>query len=131
VHEYSLVQDLLDQVATHARGLGATAVRKVTVGMGELAGVDPELFATAFETFRATAGPCRETELVVRWVEARWLCPECARPIERGAVLRCQDCKKPARLAAGDELTLERIELEIPEPHILRADGGSGARPDD
>jgi hydrogenase nickel incorporation protein HypA/HybF len=126
MHEYSLVGDLLDQVAAHAHSRGATSVRKVTVGMGELAGVDPDLFATAFETFRA-AGPCRETELVIRWVEARWVCSNCARPFDRGAVLRCLDCQGPARLAAGDELTLERIELEVPEPQTLRGDRGTSA----
>src|SRR5208283_4169622 len=126
MHEYSLVGDLLDQVTAHARARGATAVRKVTVGIGELAGVDPALFATAFETFRA-AGPCRETELVIHWVEARWVCPTCARPITRGAVLRCPDCNGPGSLATGDELTLERIELEVPDPHTLRPTTGTSA----
>ena len=118
MHEYALVQNLLDQVAAHAAARGATAVRKVTVGLGELAGVDPDLFATAFETFRA-AGSCHEAELSIRWVEARWVCPPCSRSIPRGAVLRCPDCGAPAQLAAGDELTLERIELEIAEPRAL------------
>ena len=119
MHEYSLVQGLFDQVSAQAAARGATAVRKVTVGIGELAGVDPELFATAFVTFRpASAHP--EAELCIRWVEARWACTGCARPFERGAVLRCGTCGAPARLAAGDELILERIELEVPEPHALR-----------
>ncbi len=102
-------------------------MRKVTVGIGELAGVDPNLFATAFETFRA-AGHCPETELVIHWVEARWVCPKCARPMARGAVLRCPDCDVPGSLSTGDELMLERIELEVPDPHTLRASTGTNAR---
>ena len=120
MHEYSLVRNLLDQVEAHARAQGATAVRRVTVGMGELAGVDPGLFATAFEMFR-TAGPYRDTELCIRRVEARWVCGGCGSRIPRGEVLRCASCGTPARLAAGDELILERIELEVPDAQTLRA----------
>ncbi len=128
MHEYSLVQGLFDQVSAHVAARGATAVRKVTVGMGELAGVDPELFATAFVTFRP-ASPCPEAELAIRWVEARWVCTACEHPIQRGAVLRCPDCGAPGRLAAGDELTLERIEMEVPEANSLRAGTTPGAGP--
>jgi hydrogenase nickel incorporation protein HypA/HybF len=119
MHEYSLVQGLFDEVAAQAAARGATAVRKVTVGLGELAGVDPELFATAFNTFRP-ASPHPEAELSIHWVEAAWVCAGCAAPFQRGAVLRCLACGAPGRLATGDELILERIEMEVPEPHALR-----------
>jgi hydrogenase nickel incorporation protein HypA/HybF len=120
MHEYSLVHALFDQLSAQAAARGATSVRKVTVGMGELAGVDPELFQTAFQTFRG-ATPFPEVELSLRWVPARWVCPRCAQAFKRGAVLRCQECGGlPARLAAGDELTLERIEMEVPESQALR-----------
>lgn len=127
MHEYALVQNLLDQVGAQAAALHATAVRKVTVGMGELAGVNPDLFATAFETFRAGGGVCQDAELSIHWVKARWVCSQCAHVIQRGAVLRCPNCGVPARLAAGDELTLERIELEVPDAQDLRGDGAAGA----
>ena len=52
MHEYSLVQSMFDQmsdlVATHR----ALSVRRVRVRIGRLAGVDPELFRTAYEMFR-------------------------------------------------------------------------------
>src|SRR5271165_3202846 len=116
MHEYSLVQGLFDEVAAQAAARGATAVRKVMVGLGELAGVDPELFKTAFMTFRP-ASPHPEAELSIRWVEASWVCAQCAAPFARGAVLRCSTCGAPGKLAAGDELILERMEMEVPEPH--------------
>jgi hydrogenase nickel incorporation protein HypA/HybF len=130
MHEYALVQNLLDQVNAHADARGATAVTSVTVHLGELAGVDPELFAAAFDTFRA-AGRCRGARLVISRVEARWVCPRCGRCLERGAVLRCPVCQVPARLAAGDELLLQRIELEVPEPQILQPAAAAGAAPAD
>jgi hydrogenase nickel incorporation protein HypA/HybF len=125
MHEYALVQDLLEQVTAQARAHGATGVKRITVGMGELAGVDPDLFTTAFETFRAAAHVARDAELSVHWVDARWVCGRCEQPLERGAVLRCPGCGVPGRLAAGDELILERVELEVPDPQALRG-GGTG-----
>jgi hydrogenase nickel incorporation protein HypA/HybF len=130
VHEYALVQNLLDQVSRHAEARGATAVKRVTVHLGELAGVDPELFAAAFDTFRA-AGRCQGAQLVIRRVEARWACAQCGRFLERGAVLRCPACKVPAQLAEGDELLLQRIELEVPEPQNLQPATAAGAAPAD
>jgi hypothetical protein len=34
--------------------------------------------------------------------------------IQPGDVLTCQACALPARLAQGDEIMLDRIELEVP-----------------
>jgi hydrogenase nickel incorporation protein HypA/HybF len=130
VHEYALVQNLLDQVSIHAEARGATAVKCITVRLGELAGVDPELFAAAFDTFRV-AGRCRGAQLVISRVEARWVCTQCGRFLERGAVLRCPVCQLPARLAEGDELLLQRIELEVAEPQILQPATVAGAAPAD
>ena len=52
MHEYSLVQELLGRVEDEARRHGATAVRRVVLRVGELAGVESELLATAFELLR-------------------------------------------------------------------------------
>ena len=35
------------------------------------------------------------------------------RAIRHGNVLRCPDCARPARLTEGDEIVLDRIELEV------------------
>ena len=37
-----------------------------------------------------------------------------------GAVLRCPECECPAQLESGDELVLERLELEVPQAQTLR-----------
>ena len=46
-------------------------------------------------------------------VPARWSCPRCDRPFSAGEILRCPDCNRPARLAEGDEIILEQIEMEV------------------
>jgi Zn finger protein HypA/HybF involved in hydrogenase expression len=50
---------------------------------------------------------------MVRPIAARWECPQCSREIVRGGVLTCGVCGNPARLAAGDEIMLDRIEMEV------------------
>jgi hydrogenase nickel incorporation protein HypA/HybF len=113
MHEYSIVSALLDRVETEARTRGATGVHGVQVRIGDLAGVDRDLFRSAFETFRANT-LCARAVLLVVPVEARWACPRCGNPLPRGAVLRCEACGDPARLECGDEIVLDRVELEVP-----------------
>ena len=82
MHEYSLVQAMFDQIGDVVRANRALAVRRVHVRIGRLAGVEPELFRTAYDLFRFKTW-CNDAPLVI------------------------ED-------AAGDELLLERLELEVP-----------------
>ena len=113
MHEYSIVQALLERVAAEARARRATSVHRLSVRIGELSGVEPELFVTAFVTFRERT-ICEGAELDLQTVAARWECPVCGRDIGRGERLTCTSCALPARLAAGDEIMLDRIEMEVP-----------------
>ena len=113
MHEYSIVQALFDQIDGAARAHGATAIRRVSVRIGELSGVDVGLFKTAYDTFRERT-LCEGAPLDVESVPARWRCPDDHGDIARGAVLVCPVCGLPARLVAGDEIVLDRLELEVP-----------------
>lgn len=112
MHEYSIVASLLEKVAAEARVRGATSVEKIQVKIGELSGVEVDLLKTAFETFRDRS-VCAAAELEIESIPARWACPGCAREIERGGFLRCPRCALPARLESGDEILLQRIEMEV------------------
>lgn len=112
MHEYSLVQALLEQVDRQARVHGAVAIHRLHVSVGELAGVEVPLLETAYATFRERTR-CAGATLEVHPVPARWTCPACGRAVERGEPLRCAECGTPARLEAGDEIFLDRIEMEV------------------
>jgi hydrogenase nickel incorporation protein HypA/HybF len=112
MHEYSLVRALADRVEAEAHARRAVAVHRLTVSIGALSGVEPELFATAFTLCRT--GILSGAELDIRRVEATWSCPTCGRPVAAEDALRCRDCDEPARLGTGDEILLERIEMEVP-----------------
>jgi hydrogenase nickel incorporation protein HypA/HybF len=119
VHEYSIVQALLDRVDAEVAAHGALAVHRLTVQVGEISGLDPDLFTTAFASCREGTA-CASAILDVERVPARWICPICAAPIVVGAPLSCPDCQAPARLAQGDEIILGRIEMEVPDVQDLR-----------
>jgi hydrogenase nickel insertion protein HypA len=112
MHEYSIVQALVERVAAEARARQATTVHRLCVRIGELSGVDAGLLTTAFATFRDRT-ICERAELEVKSVAARWECPECQGDVSAGTMLRCSRCGAPARLAEGDEIVLDRIEMEV------------------
>lgn len=112
MHEYSIVQALIDRVTEEARSHGALKVRSLSVQVGQLSGVEPELLASAYELCRPGT-LCDRAELALARVPAVWECSRCGGAIAAGAVLRCPRCAAPARLRQGGELLLERIEMEV------------------
>ena len=112
MHEYSVVQALIDRVETEARTRGAHAVHRLSVRVGELSGLDVELFETAYATFRDRT-LCAEAELCITVVPVRWQCVGCGGVVTARTTLRCSRCGEEVRLAAGDEIILDRIEMEV------------------
>jgi hydrogenase nickel incorporation protein HypA/HybF len=113
MHEYSVVQALIDRVDAEARARGARTVHRLSVRVGELSGLDVELFETAYATFRDRT-VCANAELSVTIVPVRWQCDRCDGVPAPGQALQCPRCGGRVRLAAGDEIMLDRIELEVP-----------------
>ena len=112
MHEYSIVQALLDRVAEAASGYPEPRVLEVRVRIGELAGVETALLRKAYDAFREPT-LCRDAALVIETAPARWACPRCGADVAAGGVLRCEPCARPARLVEGDEILLERLEMEV------------------
>jgi len=112
MHEFSIVQALLDRVAAEARAHGAANVARVRVALGRESGVDPGLLATAFDLARAGT-ICDTAELDLTVIEAEWACRGCGRPVGPGERLRCRACGEPAHLVRGEEIVLERLEMEV------------------
>ena len=63
MHEYSLVAALVERVEEAARTAGASSVERIQVSIGDRAGVERELFATAFDTFKQ--GMCGGAQLEI------------------------------------------------------------------
>ena len=112
MHEYSLIQALLTRVETEAQAQKATSVHRLRVRIGEMAGVERNLFASAYDICR-TGTICEKAVLEIETSAARWACRVCGREVKQGEVLACPECGAPARLTSGDEIILEQIELEV------------------
>jgi len=113
MHELSVARALLRQVGRVAGAHGDARVRRVTVRIGPLSGVEPALLAQAFP--QALAGtPAAGTELVIESVPVRIQCLACGHEGEAAPNrLRCPACGgADTRLVGGDELLLVSLELE-------------------
>ncbi len=113
MHEYSIVQAMFDQIEARARECRALSVRRVLVRIGRSAGVDVPLLKTAYDNFRVRT-ICEGAPLDVEEIPERWTCPSGHGDLVPGRKLVCEVCGRPGRLAAGDEIVLERLELEVP-----------------
>lgn len=112
MHEYSIVQAMFDQIAETARAHHAQRVRHVTVRVGQSAGVEIALLRTAYDTFRSGT-LCADAPIDIEEVPVRWGCPAGHGEIGPGMGLTCPECHRPARLISGDEIILDRLELEV------------------
>lgn len=91
MHEYSIVQSLLDSCEEHARQNNSTNVTKVIVKIGVLSGVEPDLLQTAFDTFKEKT-VCDGAEFIIN---------------HQKVVIACLSC--------GEESTLEKNEFSCPK----------------
>jgi hydrogenase nickel incorporation protein HypA/HybF len=118
VHELAVAQALVEQVDALIREHGASQASLIRVRIGPLAGVVPELLATAFPL--AAAGSRMEhaeLDLVAAPITVR--CQTCG--AETGAAMNrliCGACGDwHTQVISGDDLLLESVELEtIPTP---------------
>lgn len=117
VHELSVCQELLRQVAQVAADHGASAVERITVEVGPLSGVEPELLLRAFE-FARLGGCAARAVLSIKAMEITVSCRECG--AETQALpnrLLCAACGAyRTRVVRGDELRLRDVELRASEP---------------
>ena len=112
MHEYSIALELMRSIEAAARPYDDAVVQKVHLRIGELAGVEADLLASAFELVRPGTR-CAAAELEIRPSPAVWSCSLCGKSIATGAPLRCPDCGVAARMDSGDEIMLERLEMEV------------------
>jgi len=112
MHERSLVNALLAQVAELAAQERASAVRRVRVRVGAFAGVDTELFRMALAD-TSTVELFVSTEYDVVEAPLRAVCLDCGTRFELAeARFQCLNCHSPAvKIVEGDAVILEDVEL--------------------
>ena len=113
MHELSLCLSLLQQLEQIAGERNAACVTRITLSIGPLSGVEPDLLQQAYPL--ATAGTvAADAELVIETADVVVRCSQCES--ETTVVpnkLLCGSCGDfRTSVISGDELTLMRVELD-------------------
>jgi hydrogenase nickel incorporation protein HypA/HybF len=110
MHELSVASAIVDTATRHADGRRVTSVQ---LRVGHLRQVVPESLAFYFEHV-ARGTPCEGARLEQEVVPALLACDDCRYEWELDeAAFRCPLCSSGAvRVAGGDELEVESIEIE-------------------
>lgn len=121
MHELSVCQGLLDQVESIADQHNAQTVNRITLRIGVLSGVEPDLLQQAFSLARA-GGVAAQATLVIEALPVKVSCQHCGRESEaKPNRLLCAYCGDfHTRLISGDELLLASVEMDIPSPANTR-----------
>jgi hydrogenase nickel incorporation protein HypA/HybF len=113
MHELSVCQGMLRQVGAIAADHEARAVTGITVRIGRLSGVEPELLAQAFPI--ASAGTVADgADLIIETLPVRVHCETCGEDSDAAINrLLCGSCGDyHTRLISGDELLLASVEMD-------------------
>ena len=113
MHEYSIVQALLNQCEDVARENGAEKITKVVVKIGALSGVEPHLLEIAFNTFKEDS-LAKGAEFVMDIQKLKIRCQDCGTESEFDEAHYC--CPKCESLRVdvidGEEMYLMSLEME-------------------
>lgn len=113
MHEYSIVQSLLDSCEENALRNGAQKVTKVVVKIGVMSGVEPDLLKTAFDAFKEKT-ICEDAELVLNVQPLLIKCSECLKEsVLEGIKYCCPECESiKVDVIDGEDMYLMQLELE-------------------
>ena len=112
MHELAVCQGLMKEVRRVARAAGADRVVSVTVRIGPLSGVEPQLLQSAFPL--ASAGTvAADSKLIIERAAVRVRCQRCGGESEAASSrLLCGFCGHwQVQVLSGEELLLARVEL--------------------
>ena len=113
MHEYSIVQSLLDSCEEHVKANESTKVTKVIVKIGVLSGVEPDLLQTAFDTFKEKT-VCEKAEFIINHQKIVIECLSC----NENSILEkhefcCPKCESnQVKVIDGEDMYLMSLEME-------------------
>jgi len=114
MHEWSLATSLIKEAEAEAHRRGAIKVHSLTVRVGILTGVVPELLERAYGA-AVVDSSLKEAKLILEIEPARARCPACGKETEfEDFLLVCPACGGIGLKAlSGEGLVLTRMELEV------------------
>jgi len=113
MHEYSIVQSLIDSCEEHAKSNKATKVTKVVVKIGVMSGVEPHLLKEAFDIFKEES-VCDKCEFIMNIQKVKIECNACntTNELEKNEYC-CPKCESiDIKIIDGEDMFLMQLELE-------------------
>lgn len=112
VHELAICEAVLQHVLAIAGSENARHIGRITLHIGPLAGVEPDLVRLAFPLV-AAGTPCEASALEIEFLPVMVQCQTCGTISELPPnKLLCKQCAGwRVDLISGDELLLARVEL--------------------
>ncbi len=113
MHEYGIVQSLIESCEENARANDATKVTKVTIKVGVMSGVEPQLLSEAFNTFKEDT-ICDGCEFVMNIQKVKVRCNSCEKEneLEKNEYI-CPSCESTElSVIDGEDMFLMQLEME-------------------
>ena len=114
MHEFSIVQSLLQLIEEYAIKNNAKEVKKIVVSVGVLSGVEPHLLEIAFNTFKEGT-VAQNAKLVIEIEKLKINCLDCGTESEKEELnMVCPKCNSlNTQIISGEDLILKSLELEV------------------
>lgn len=113
MHEYSVVQALLEQIEEIAKENEASKVTKIVVKIGVMSGIEPHLLNIAFNTFKEKS-ICDGAEFVMNIQAITIYCNSCNKTSELEKIhYCCQNCESiDIDVTDGEDMFLMSLEMQ-------------------
>lgn len=113
MHEYSVVQALINQCEEVAAQNNATQVIKVVTKIGVMSGIEIHLLEVAFNTFKEGT-ICDSAEFIIHPQKLKLECKECGNIFEVDEVRYfCVECESLwVKVLDGEEMYLMSLEMK-------------------
>ena len=114
MHELGIVMKVVEEAEAAAKQNEVNKVLKLTMEIGQVSSVVPELFTDAFDWAKKRTEHLKETELELVIIQAVSYCTECKKtyPTTKYAKI-CPHCgSEKTYLVTGDEILIKGLEVE-------------------
>lgn len=113
MHEYSVVQALLEQIEDIAQENNASKVTKIVVKIGVMSGIETHLLEIAFNTFKEKT-ICDGAEFVINIQLLTIECQNCQEISELAKIhYCCQKCESTdVKVIDGEDMFLMSLEMQ-------------------
>jgi len=113
MHEYSVVQALINQCEDVAIKNNAKKIKKVVCKIGILSGIEIHLLKIAFDTFKEGT-MCENAELIINEQKLKLQCKDCGEIFEvneaRYYCIKCESLR--VKVLDGEDMYLMSLEME-------------------